>query len=250
MASAAKLVKQNNFVRRDELILSHLNLVNAIALRVHESLPVHVELDDLIHAGVMGLFDAATKYRSDKQVVFSAYAKHRIKGAILDNLRSMDWASRDMRKRQKQLEQVTRELTTKLQRDPTEAEVAEGMGVSLHRWRQMMGELRTINLAATQNQKTEREEQPAIDPPCGPDSHPDEVYAKTELRKQLGTALGALPRRYQQVIELYYDRDMTMKEIGAMLGVNESRVSQMHKAALARMQTALQSNGIQSAAAF
>src|SRR5579862_3093336 len=91
---------------RDQIVLDHLPLVKAIAIRVHENLPVHVDLDDLIHAGVMGLFDAVTKYDADKSVAFHAYAKHRIKGAILDSLRQMDWASRDLRRRQKQVESV------------------------------------------------------------------------------------------------------------------------------------------------
>ena len=96
--------------RRDRVVLEHLALVRAIAVRVHENLPVHVDLDDLVHAGILGLFDAASKFNPDKQVVFSSYAKHRIKGAILDSLRQLDWASRDLRRRHKQVEAVTREL--------------------------------------------------------------------------------------------------------------------------------------------
>src|SRR6202046_4398051 len=109
---------------RDEIILEHLSLVKAIAIRVHENLPVHVDLDDLVHAGVLGLFDAAAKYNPDKKVVFQSYAKHRVKGAILDSLRQLDWASRDLRKRQKQLDAVTHDLMTRLGRVPTEAEIA------------------------------------------------------------------------------------------------------------------------------
>ena len=96
--------------RRDRVVLEHLPLVKAIAIRVHENLPVHVDVDDLVHSGVLGLFDAASKYNPDKQVAFSSYAKHRIKGAILDSLRQLDWASRDMRRRHKQVEAATREL--------------------------------------------------------------------------------------------------------------------------------------------
>src|SRR6201981_3082841 len=99
---------------RDRIVLDHLPLVKAIAVRVHENLPVHVDVDDLFHAGVLGLFDAAAKYNPEKKVVFSAYSKNRIKGAILDSLRQLDWASRDQRKRQKQIESATRELTAKL----------------------------------------------------------------------------------------------------------------------------------------
>src|SRR6266571_4312772 len=109
---------------RDSIVLNHLPLVKAIAVRVHENLPVHVDLDDLVHAGVLGLFDAATKYNPAKKVAFHSYAKYRIKGAILDSLRQLDWASRDLRKRQKLVEAITRELATKLERTPTEAEIA------------------------------------------------------------------------------------------------------------------------------
>src|SRR3984885_14470818 len=115
MAQAAKLA------RRDRVVLEHVPLVKAIAVRVHENLPVHVDLDDLVHAGILGLFDAASKFNPDKQVVFSSYAKHRIKGAILDSLRQLDWASRDMRRRHKQVEAATRDLSSTLQRAPTEA---------------------------------------------------------------------------------------------------------------------------------
>jgi RNA polymerase sigma factor for flagellar operon FliA len=94
--------QETNQSERDDLVLKHLPLVRAIAVRVYENLPVHVDVDDLIHAGIMGLIDAAVKYDCEKQVSFRAYAKHRIKGAILDSLRDMDWASRDLRKRHKQ----------------------------------------------------------------------------------------------------------------------------------------------------
>jgi RNA polymerase sigma factor for flagellar operon FliA len=104
--------------RRDQLVLEHLPLVRAIAVRVYENLPMHVELEDLVHAGILGLFDAATKYDDTKQVLFRGYAKHRIKGAILDSLREMDWASRDLRRRHKRLEEVTRELAAVMERRP------------------------------------------------------------------------------------------------------------------------------------
>src|ERR1035441_10628670 len=129
---------------RDRIVLDHLPLVKAIAIRVHENLPVHVDLDDLIHAGVLGLFDAVTKYDSAKNVAFHAYAKHRVKGAILDSLRQLDWASRDLRKRQKQVESVSHALATKLGRTPLDGEIADEMGLSPDRWQHMQMELRTI----------------------------------------------------------------------------------------------------------
>src|SRR5436190_13951811 len=135
--------------RRDAIVLEHLPLVKAIAIRVHENLPVHVDLDDLIHAGVMGLFDAVTKYDGEKNVAFHSYAKHRIKGAILDSLRQADWASRDLRRRQKQVESVTRDLASALGRNPNDTEVAEGMGVGIDRWRRMQMEMQTVGPVST-----------------------------------------------------------------------------------------------------
>ncbi len=235
--------------RRDQLILEHLPLVTAIAAHVQKSIPVHLELDDLIHAGVMGLFDAATKYKTDKKVAFPTYAKHRIRGAILDSLRQLDWASRDLRKRHKQMESVTRELSVKLQRDPNPHEVANAMGLDTKRWQTLMVDFRSLGLAAMQ-MRGERDEQPALETACAICHCPDQVFAKSELREKLLSAMETLPERYQQVVRLYYERDLTMKEIGGILGVNESRVSQIHKSALERMHNALDRNGIHSAAAF
>src|SRR3954449_2456145 len=138
-----------NTAKRDELITGHLHLVNTIAAHVRRSVSVHIELDDLIHAGTMGLFDAASKYRAEKEVAFSTYAKHRIRGAILDSLRQLDWASRDMRKRYKQVEAITRELNEKLGSTPCDTELADGLGVSLDRWRRISIELRSLGTVSS-----------------------------------------------------------------------------------------------------
>jgi RNA polymerase sigma factor for flagellar operon FliA len=236
--------------RRDRVVLEHLPLVKAIAVRVHENLPVHVEVDDLVHAGVLGLFDAATKFNPEKQVAFSAYAKHRIKGAILDSLRQLDWASRDMRRRHKQVEAATRELAAVLQRAPTEAEVANKLGMEVERMRTMMLDLRNVGLISASTRGSESEDLPAPDYPTKPDSHPDSICAKEQLRSVLGVAMKTLPERYQKVVMLYYTNEMTMKEIGNILGINESRVSQIHKSALEKMNVALEGAGITSAHAF
>src|SRR5437660_10299945 len=122
MRKTNSTVRKNTIVIRDQFILNHLSLVKAIAVRVHENLPVHVDLDDLVHAGALGLLDAATKFDVDKHVSFASYAKHRIKGAMLDSLRELDWASRDLRRHHKAVEAATRELSALLQRNPTEFE--------------------------------------------------------------------------------------------------------------------------------
>ena len=243
-------IQASRIAKRDRIVLEHLPLVKAIAVRVHENLPVHVDLDDLVHAGVLGLFDAASKFNPDKQVAFSSYAKHRIKGAILDSLRQLDWASRDLRRRHKQLEAVTRELSATLQRTPTEAEIAEKLGVDVDRWRHMMLDLRSVGLISASARATDHEELPAPDFPSKPETQPDNMCAKEQMRLVLTTAMKALPERYQKVVMLYYTNEMTMKEIGGVLGINESRVSQIHKSALEKMQVVLQANGISSSHAF
>jgi RNA polymerase sigma factor for flagellar operon FliA len=234
---------------RDQIVLKNLSLVKAIAIRVHENLPVHVELDDLVHAGVMGLFDAVEKFDAGKNVEFRSYAKHRIKGAILDSLRQLDWASRDMRKRQKHIDSVTRDLATKLGRTPNESEIAQEMGVGLDRWQRMVSELRTIGLVSgSAHNDDERDRIQEFADTA--DLQPDRVCAHRQLQSKLARAMEHLPMRYQKVVFLYYTGEMTMKEIGEILGVNESRVSQIHKVALKKMATALQCEGIRSAGAF
>lgn len=232
---------------RDQLVLEHLPLVRAIAIRVYENLPVHVDLDDLIHSGVMGLFDAAVKFDGNKQVTFRGYAKHRIKGAILDSLRELDWASRDLRKRHKQLESITRELTASAERPPTEHEIAEKMGMDVSRWRQVAIEMRMVGLLSGSSRPDDSENQSVPEFPAGNQLNPDVLTGHRELRAALSTAMKTLPERYQTVIGLYYIGGKTMREIGDKLGINESRVSQIHRAALDRMSVNLQSAGIRSA---
>ncbi len=232
---------------RDALVLQHLPLVRAIAVRVYENLPVHVELDDLVHAGILGLFDAALKYDDSKQVTFQGYAKHRIKGAILDSLRDADWASRDLRKRHKRLEEITRELAGVMERNPTEQEIAEKMGMNVERWRQVAIELRMVGLLSASSRAPEDENQNVPEFPASDALNPDVLTGKRELQSVLSTAMKTLPPRYQSVIRLYYEGDKTMREIGDSLGINESRVSQIHRAALEKMAQNLQAAGIHSA---
>lgn len=231
---------------RDALVLKHLSLVRAIAIRVYENLPVHVDVDDLVHAGILGLFDAALKYSGEKQVSFHAYAKHRIKGAILDSLRDMDWASRDLRKRHKQLEAVTRDLAAVMERTPTEAEIADKMGMDVNRWRQVAVELRMVGLLSASSRPPESDNQSVPEFPANDQLNPDVIAGQNELRTVLSAAMKSLPERYQAVISLYYLGGKTMREIGDRLGINESRVSQIHRAALDKMSTNLQAAGIHS----
>ena len=241
------LSRPGHATRRDDLVLKHLSLVRAIAVRVFQTLPVYAELEDLVHAGMLGLLDAAAKYDGCKHVPFRAYAKHRIRGAILDSLREMDWASRDLRRRHKQLEEVTQELWAAMERKPTETEIAEKMGMSLERWRQVAIDLRMVGLLSASTRRTDNEDSQAPEFPATPDSNPDVMTGHRQLKSALAVAMSSLSARHRQVIHNYYTGGKTMREIGAAMGINESRVSQIHKAALERMAGNLQASGIRSA---
>ncbi|MDE3198525.1 MAG: FliA/WhiG family RNA polymerase sigma factor [Acidobacteriota bacterium] len=238
--------EESAVAKRDRIVVEHLPLVRAIAVRVYENLPVHVDLDDLIHAGIMGLLDAAVKYDGNKQVTFRGYAKHRIKGAMLDSLRDLDWASRDLRRRHKKLEEITRELSAVMERTPTEQEIAEKMGMNVDRWRQVAIELRMVGLLSASTRRTDDDSQSPPEFPANADLNPDVVTGRRQLSSVLSNALQSLPERYQSVIRLYYTGEKTMREIGEELGINESRVSQIHRAALERLAQNLQSAGIHS----
>ncbi len=249
-SAAAAVAVTPKLSKRDKTILEHLPLVRAIAVRVHANLPVHVDLEDLEHAGILGLIDAAERFDADKKVTFSNYAKHRIKGAMLDSLRDLDWASRDLRRRQKQADQVIRQLTATLQRAPTEEEVAARLGLDVDRWRQILTHMHNSSVVSGSSRPPEHDDLPAPEFPARPDTRPDHMVVHEQLRMLLKNAMHALPERYRRVVMLYYDGDMTMKEIGGIMGINESRVSQIHKSALEKMAAVLQDNGIRSVRAF
>lgn len=249
--SAARTVRKQSphrelpsLASRDAVILQHLHLVRAIAVRVHDNLPIHIELEDLVHAGIVGLIDAASKFDPGKQVSFSSYAKHRIKGSILDSLRQLDWASRDMRRRFKKVESAVRELTFELKRDPTDMEIAARLGLSLEEWHTVSRELQQIELISADTRTGEYEDSPHMELCDEDEILPDTLCHKQQLLVALQGALETLPERYRRVVILYYSDELTMKEIGGMMGINESRVSQIHKSALEKLQSALVANGI------
>jgi RNA polymerase sigma factor for flagellar operon FliA len=230
--------------RRNTLVLENLHIVRAIAARVRGSLPVHVDTDDLIQAGTLGLMDAAKKFDHTKQVAFSSYAKHRIKGAILDSLRELDEASRDLRRFDKQVGLATRSLTDSLERAPDESEVAEKLGISVEKLRAKLLHIRSVSPRSSSSRM--EEDTPVLESPAKPETHPDASFAQKELQNTVRAAMKGLSQSEQKVLLLYYNGEKKMKEIGGILGVNESRVSQIRKRALQRMEVQLRAQGITS----
>ena len=221
------------------LVVALLPLVKKVALHMRERLPVHVELDDLVSTGVLGLVDAVQKFDASKQVRLEQYAQHRIRGAILDGLRGLDTASRDMRRKNKNAERVYRELEAKLGRTPNDQEMAKALGLSLGRWYRTVLELNAVGvdwlrpLASVGTRESVPVPEDSL--PAANEGHQFEACYLRERKEILHRALGHIPERERQVVELYYREELTMREIGERLGIDESRVSQLHSTALERL---------------
>lgn len=225
---------------RDRLLLEHLPTVRYIARRIHERLPQHVEMDDLVSAGMVGLIDAFGKFDHTKKVQFKSYAQFRVRGAILDSLRAIDWSPRELRRKGRAVDQAIRDCTQRLGRAPSEEEIAAEMSMELENFQQLLGELKGLEIGSLHVERTEDsgdEELAYI--PASAEEDPFLLCMKGELRERLATAIDDLPEKERLVLTLYYFEELTMKEIGLTLGVVESRVSQIHSAAVSRLRVAL-----------
>jgi len=225
----------------EQLLLEQLPQVKYIARRIHERLPQHVPFDDLLHAGIVGLIDAMHKFDAAKNVRFASYAKFRIRGAILDSLRDMDWSPRDLRRKARRLEAAMQQLQAELGHSASEPELAKAMGMSLEDFQHMLDEIRGLEVGSLQIESLEdgRETDLGETLPGPADQDPLTLYLKQERKQVLADAIRQLPEREQQVLALYYQEELTMKEVGAVLGVGESRVSQIHSMAVARLRSLL-----------
>jgi RNA polymerase sigma factor for flagellar operon FliA len=227
-------------VDRDRLLVEHLSTVRYIARRIHERLPQHVELDDLVSAGVVGLIDAFAKFDHSKKVQFKSYAQFRIRGAILDSLRTLDWSPRELRRKGRAVEEAIRTVTQKLGRAPSEPEIAGQMELSLNAYQQLLGELKGLEIGSLHVERSEDSgDEELAYLPGAPDEDPLFRCLQGEMKQRLIDAIEELPERERMVLTLYYYEELTMKEIGLTLGVVESRVSQIHSSAVVRLRAAL-----------
>jgi RNA polymerase sigma factor FliA len=228
--------------QREELTVKLMGLVKRVAFEMREHLPAHLDLDDLVSAGTLGLIDAVRRFETGKHVKIETYARYRIKGAILDALRNLDPASRDMRKKNKRAERVFRGLEMKLGRPATDSEMAEAMRMSLNAWYKMVHEMQAMGVEWL------RPTDMAPARPLSEQELPDteqvdqfELCYRREQRDLIARSLDRVSERERLVLSLYYVEDLTMKQIGDQLGVDESRVSQIHSVALSRLRSKVQS---------
>ena len=227
-------------VEQERVLLEHLPIVRFLARRIHERLPQHVDIEDLVSAGVVGLMDAFSKFDPAKKVQFRSYAQFRIRGAILDSLRTLDWSPRELRRKGRAVEEAIRVLTAKMGHAPDEAEVAVQMSLELDEYQQLLGDLKGLEIGTLhleRNEDSGEEELAYI--PSRPEEDPLFCCLRGELEERLAEAIQNLPDRERLVMSLYYYEEMTMREIGLALGVVESRVSQVHASAVVHLRGAL-----------
>jgi RNA polymerase sigma factor for flagellar operon FliA len=228
---------------QERLLLEQLPQVRYIARRIHDRLPSHISFDDLVQAGILGLMEALHKFDPSKNVELKTYAKHRIQGAILDSLRDLDWSPRPLRKKARQLEQAHQRLRARFGRPATETELAMELGLELKELQHLLGDLRGLDLGSLHDEFTESGHERDI-LAVSTQALQQEPYTRClegELRELLSRAVGELQPRERQVLSLYYFEELTMKEVGAVLGVGEARVSQIHSAALVRLRARMRS---------
>ncbi|MGE8375275.1 MAG: RNA polymerase sigma factor FliA [Diaphorobacter nitroreducens] len=223
---------------RDALFHQHVPLVRRIAHHMIAKLPPNVELNDLIQVGMIGLNDALSRYEVAQGVQFETFASQRIRGAMLDELREGDWMSRSSRKSQKDIEHALHRVEQRLGRSPIESEIAAELGMSLEDYQALLSKVRGTQLVYLEDFHHDDEDEGFLDRHVADEgADPMAVLRDQRLRASLVEAIKALPEREQYIMGMYYEHDMNLKEIAAVLGVTESRVCQLHSQAIARLRT-------------
>ena len=223
----------------NRLVLEHVGLVRALALRLAQRIPSHVELNELVSVGMMGLVEAARRYQPSLGVPFDAFARRRVQGAMVDALRELDWAPRSVRKMRRDVDAAIARLRQTLRREPTDAEIASALAVTPEVYGRMLDQMRAADVGLLRQLDRSTPGKPMLDLAFDPEEGPHAQLERAELREHLASALNELPVRERQILSLYYQHELTLAEIGAVIGVGESRVSQLRTQAIARLRSRL-----------
>ena len=229
---------------RSALIKQYQPLVRKLAHYMMAKLPPSVEVDDLIQVGLIGLADALSRYEASQGVQFETFATQRIRGAMLDELRGNDWMSRGSRKSQKEIETTMRRLEHRLGRSPIESEIAAEMGLSLPDYQSLLGKVRGTQLVYLEDMARNNEEDDNFldRHVADSDADPLNMLRDHRLRESLVLAIKGLPDREQYIMSMYYEQDMNLKEIAAVLDVTESRICQLHSQSIARLRAKMRAH--------
>jgi RNA polymerase sigma factor for flagellar operon FliA len=243
-SGAAALYKQDappsdtlSAEERERLILDHLPQVRLIARRIHERVPDSVNLDDLISTGVVGLISAIDRFDPTLNVKLKTYAEYKIRGAILDSLRGLDWAPRQQRKRSKQIEAAISQAEQQLHRTPSEEEIAQQLGLSLAEYHEWLVEIRGLNLGSLESSAPDEDSSRDLLRYISGDEEelPSRLLERSELQRLLAESITRMPEIEKTVLSLYYYEEMTLREISKIVGMHESRISQLKSQAVLRL---------------
>jgi len=237
-ASAGATGAPQDLEARNRLVVEHVPLVKTLAQRLAHRLPSEVQVADLIGVGVIGLIDAANRYQPTLGVPFDAFARRRVQGAMLDSLRELDWAPRSLRRLRRDVDSAIGALRRRLDREPTEREIAAELSLSPADYERLLEQLRSLDVAAIRSLDAPSEDgSPRVEVCIDPDEGAAHQLERKELRQHLARAIERLPERERQILALYYEEELTLAEIGAVIGVGESRVSQLRSLAISRLRT-------------
>jgi RNA polymerase sigma factor for flagellar operon FliA len=229
---------------RNALIRQYQPLVRKLAHHMMAKLPANVQVDDLIQVGLIGLSEALTRFEATQGVQFETFATQRIRGAMLDELRENDWVSRSTRKSQKDIEEALRKLEHRLGRSPLESEIAAELGMSLSDYQSLLGKVRGTQLVYLEDMNHNPDDEDGfLDRHLGDSTvDPLNMLRDQRLRQALVAAIKNLPEREQFIMSMYYEQDMNLKEIAAVLDVTESRICQLHSQSIARLRAKMRSH--------
>ncbi|QBK06368.1 RNA polymerase sigma factor FliA [Hylemonella gracilis] len=228
---------------RDALIRQYAPLVRRLAHHMMAKLPPSIQVDDLIQVGLIGLSEALTRYEATQGVQFETFATQRIRGAMIDELRENDWMSRGSRKSQKEIESALTRLEHQLGRSPSESEIAEALGMELAEYQALLYKVKGTQLVYLEDMSGGDDDEGFLDRHMvDGESDPMALLRNQRLRSSLVDAIKGLPEREQYVMSMYYEQDMNLKEIAAVLGVTESRVCQLHSQSIARLRAKMRAH--------
>ncbi|MBF0134921.1 MAG: FliA/WhiG family RNA polymerase sigma factor [Magnetococcus sp. DMHC-1] len=239
-ADAGSISTQESWagLTREQIIMKYAPIVKYVAGRISMRLPQSVDVDDLYQVGILGLIDAIAKFDPERGIKFQTYAEFRVRGAILDELRAMDWVPRGVRHAATQIQDVFMKLEAQLGRPPEDGEVAKHLGISLDEYFAQLESVRSLSVVSFEDLRPslDDDEWDVLDVLADPlQVDPLEALGLQQVREALSQAVASLPEKERLVVTLYYFEELTMSEIGAVLGLTESRISQLHSKATLRM---------------